>query len=195
MYIYDNDFLTEEEKIRYAKEMKSAPYLFFDSIEAAKDNIVGIYGNKFSDNGIMTAGSNDWSIPDPLRDVGKEIIGKFAKKHNFEIENILRIRTNLTFRSFDRRPMDPHVDLRMKYESFTCVYFANNSDGNTNLYNERYTGKEITQDELTLYKSFKPEAGGFLMFDGDIFHSWEYPYENDFRSSMVINVQGKFKND
>ena len=141
MYIYDNDFLTEEEKIRYAKEMKNAPYLFFDSIEAAKDNIVGIYGNKFSDNGIM----------------------------------------------------DPHVDLRMKYESFTCVYFANNSDGNTNLYNERYTGKEITQDELTLYKSFKPEAGGLLMFDGDIFHSWEYPYENDFRSSMVINIQGKFK--
>jgi hypothetical protein len=181
MYLYVNNFLTEEEVIYARNFLFSQKYRFIESIGAAKDNVVGLTSNNFSDNGIMVVDFLDLNFATFL-------INKFAKKNNVKIKKILRQRGNLTFRSKEQRPMDPHVDLRRVEKHYTFVYYVNDSEGNTNLYNKRYTGEEVDPDSLTLFKSFEPKAGYALFFDGDIFHNWEYPKESDFRSSVVINI-------
>ena len=181
MYLYVNNFLTEEEVIDVRNYLFYQKYTFIESIKAAKDNVTGLISDKFSDNGIMVIHEFD-------PEFAKNLINKFAEKNNIKIHKILRQRSNLTFRSKEPRPMEPHVDLRRREKNYTFVYYANDSDGNTNLYDKRYTGKEVDPNSLTLYKSFEPKAGHALFFDGDIFHNWEYPKESDFRSSIVINV-------
>jgi hypothetical protein len=84
--------------------------------------------------------------------------------------------------------MEPHVDLRRVVKNYTLGYYANDADGSTNIYSNKYTGEHIDGDSLELYKSFTPKAGYALFFDGDIFHNWEFPSEADFRFSIVINL-------
>ncbi len=181
MYLYTNNFLTEEEKIFIRNRLLNIPYYFLPSIRAAKDEVVGLIGEKYSDSGIMCR--------EPLeQDIVEFLINKFAQKNNIVIKEILRGRSNFTFRSIDERPMEPHVDLKRIKKNFNFVYYANNSDGNTNLYKKKYTGEKIDGDSLELFKSFSPKDGYALFFDGDIFHNWEYPKKNDFRLSVVINL-------
>ncbi|MGA1048898.1 MAG: hypothetical protein ACO3UU_12890 [Minisyncoccia bacterium] len=159
----------------------SLPYNFQHSIHVAKDGIVGLTSDQYSDTGIM--------LKEPLDEkFVKFLIEKFANKNNVKIKEILRGRANLTFRSIDQRPMEPHVDLRRVKKNYNFVYYANDADGNTNLFDKKYTGEHVDVNDLNIFKSFKPKAGHALFFDGDIFHNWEYPKEVNFRFSVVINI-------
>jgi hypothetical protein len=158
------------------------PYYYRKSINAQRDGIVGFEAeDKYSDTGIM--------LNEPLNEeFVKFLIEKFASKNNIKIIEILRGRANLTCRSSDNRPMDPHVDLRRVVKNYNFVYYANDSDGCTNLFSQKYTGENIDVDSLKIFKSFTPQSGYALFFDGDIFHNWEYPDKNNFRFSVVINI-------
>lgn len=181
MYLYTNNFLTPEEVEYVQNRLANIEYVFRYSIRAAKDNIVGLTGTKYSDRGILAK--------EPLdEDIVNFLISKFAEKNNIKIHEILRGRANLTVKSNDKNGMEPHVDLRRIKHLYNFVYYANDSDGNTNLFRKKYTGQEIDGDSLELYKSFSPKAGYALFFDGDIFHNWEYPDKSDFRFSVVINI-------
>jgi hypothetical protein len=181
MYLYTNNFLTPAEVYYLKGQICSQPYYFRPSINAAKDGIVGLTGNNYSDRGIL--------VNEPLDDkILNYIIEKFAAKNNITVHKILRGRANLTCKTNDPKPMEPHVDLRRVVKNYNLVYYVNDADGATNLYRQKYTGEHVDGDSLELYKSFTPKEGYALFFDGDIFHNWEYPNEADFRFSVVINL-------
>ncbi len=181
MYLYTNNFLTPAEVYTLKGQICSQPYSFRPSINAAKDGVVGLTGKNYSDRGIL--------VNEPLDDkIVRFIVDKFAEKNNVVVHEILRGRANLTCKTNDPRPMEPHVDLRRVRKNFNMVYYVNDADGSTNLYRKKYTGEHVDGDSLELYKSFSPQEGYALFFDGDIFHNWEYPAEADFRFSVVINL-------
>ena len=180
MYKYTNNFLTPEEVVYLKNKIQGLPYLFVRP-NAAKDRIVGLTGSKYSDKGIL--------VNEPLdKDIVDYIVERFAAKNNVTVHKILRGRANLTCKTNDPRPMEPHVDLRRVVKNYNLVYYANDADGSTNFYSKKYTGEHVDGDSLELYKSFTPKAGYALFFDGDIFHNWEFPIEADFRFSIVINL-------
>lgn len=189
-YIVDTDFLTKEELDDVLKQISQAPFRFdpVGTIGASDDGIVGIRGDRFFDRLIMVSGSNDLNTPDQLRPMAKGLVEKFCAKHGFKLLDIYRTRTNMTFTSLDDRPTIPHVDLRGKHKHYIFLFFANDSDGDTVMFDLKSDGKHHTEDELVEKKRFSPSAGAAAIFDGDYFHTWEHPKRHDYRLSMVVNI-------
>jgi hypothetical protein len=76
----------------------------------------------------------------------------------------------------------PHIDLFFPH--MVVLYYVCDSDGDTVLYNQRYTGKERVynlhkyQDEFTERQSVTPKQGRTVIFDGTIFHTAQQPINN-----------------
>jgi hypothetical protein len=187
-YIYDSALLEDNEVQSIVDEILLAPFYMDPSIKAAKDGIVGITGDKFSDRLIMVAGSNDPDHHDPLRKAAKYAVDKFCDKYGFDLLDIYRTRTNLTFMSKDLRPTMPHVDLRGKYKHYVFIIYLNDCDGDTVMFDLKMDGTIHTQDELVEKKRFSPAKGAVAVFDSDYFHTWHHPAESDYRLSMVVNI-------
>jgi hypothetical protein len=75
----------------------------------------------------------------------------------------------------------PHVDAR---EGMSIVYFVNDSDGDTVIFNQKYTG-EVKRD-VTVRHRIAPAKGKAVIFKSDVFHCSSNPIVSDFR--IVMNV-------
>lgn len=193
--LHDENFLSDEEITEYQKIFYNAQYCFRLGVEADRDGITGIYGDWHVDKPIMISGSNNPEEDDPLRPVAREILEKFAKKHKIKINDVMRTRTNMTFRSDDERPVGAHVDNRNRYEHYVFLYYVNDSDGDTVLYNQHHDGvTSYKEEDLTIRSRFSPKAGSAIFFSGDIFHTWHYPITHDFRCSVNMNVSADLQN-
>lgn len=86
----------------------------------------------------------------------------------------------------------PHVDYYTKH--YTILYYANNSDGNTYLFNERSPERSVQDgapeypDSFSLIASIKPKRGRVLIFDGLNYHSSSLPKISKERLAININV-------
>ena len=92
----------------------------------------------------------------------------------FIITKILQGRVFLQTPRGNIDPQPPHVD--RKDPHFVCLYYVNDSDGNTIFYNNN---KEII-------KSISPKKGRIVLFDGSILHSGSHP-KNTTRTVININ--------
>jgi len=189
-FIFDPEFLTKEETVAYLKEVVEAPFHFdIGGASVARDGITGLIGSQFADRPLMVVGHNDEDFVDPLRPMARKIVERFAEKHGLVLDEIKRTRHNVCFSSHDRRPMTPHVDVGRVHKHWAFVMYLNDTDGDTVLYHQKYDGVTVRgQDDLTVYRKFSPVAGGAIFFDGDFFHTWEYPYESDYRIVLNMNV-------
>jgi hypothetical protein len=189
-FIFDPNFLTDQEVAEYLEEVIKAPFYFdIGGAGAARDGITGLLGSNYADKALMVAGHNDEDYDDILRPGARKIFEKFAAKHGLDLEEVTRTRHNICFRSFDRRPMTPHVDVGRLHKHWAFVLYLNDSDGDTILFHQKYDGVTVrSQEDLTLYKKFSPVAGGAVFFDGDYFHAWEHPISSEYRIVLNMNV-------
>ena len=118
--------------------------------------------------------------------IAKDVVQKFAEKNGIKIKEITRSRSNVSHPAIDRRHTPPHVDNRDDHYVF--IYYVNDSDGNTNIYNEKYDGTVRTQDDLTLFKSITPKAGLGVLFSGKVFHTWQPPLNTKARCIINMNI-------
>jgi hypothetical protein len=190
-FLFDPNFLTAEEAAEYLREVAKAPFYFdIDGAGAARDGITGLIGSYYADKPLMVAGHNDEDYVDILRPMARTIFERFAAKHGLELDEVTRTRHNICFRSFDRRPMTPHVDVGRLHKHWAFVLYLNDADGDTILFHQKFDGVTVRgQDDLTIYKKFTPVAGGALLFDGDYFHAWEHPIAAEYRVVLNMNVQ------
>jgi hypothetical protein len=111
-----------------------------------------------------------------------------------------RIKANLLVQNTGVKLQPPHVDstrydITSGQESFynnriTLLYYVNNSDGDTVIYNERYTGPNDKPGKLTVRQRVKPVKGRAVIFDSNQLHSSSIPTDKGYR--IVINcVFGK----
>ena len=85
------------------------------------------------------------------------------------------------------RCMHPHCD--MNKGGFTAVYYVNESDGDTLIFNEKTMDPFLKGKELSIKKRIKNKRGRFVMFNQDYLHAGMLPITSDYR--VVINFNFK----
>lgn len=106
-----------------------------------------------------------------------------------EITKLIRIKINLTLpqynlNSYKYNPI--HVDSRQEENSFSMVYYINDTDGDTILFNE----KKDYKGPLTEKGRVSPKKGRLVIFDGDLLHGAGIPTKN---ARMIINCNALYK--
>jgi hypothetical protein len=98
---------------------------------------------------------------------------------HFQLNNLelFRVKANLQMKC-SNNTLDnhntPHIDNDVR-KHYVAIYYVNESDGNTILFNEDYSIKV----------EVKPKKGRFLVFNGSILHTGSNPINTDKR--IVVN--------
>lgn len=97
----------------------------------------------------------------------------------------MRVNMLLPVRDYPKNAIgNPHVDNdKFGDKSFTALYYVNDSDGDTILYNETYDSE--FGDELTEHVRVSPEKGKLIIFNRNRLHSASLPSS---ACRMVINI-------
>lgn len=94
----------------------------------------------------------------------------FAERAGMQVNKILRLRVNMMMqdKKFTSEMYNyPHVDIQ---ESNVFLYYVNDSDGDTVLFNEFDNGQGMP-DNFTVFKRNKPEKGSGIFFEGSRYHA------------------------
>ena len=108
----------------------------------------------------------------------EEISKKIADYFKLNQVSLLRVKANLKTKSNIKNTKygTPHIDIGN--ENITCIYYVNDSDGDTVLYKKHKICKKIT-----------PKKGRFLFFKGNMLHSAGYPFKNQVRCVVNFNLK------
>ena len=105
-------------------------------------------------------------------------------EHVIPVTSIERIRAVLAPRDyrFSGNYNVPHVDLHTPHN--TLIYYVNDSDGGTVLFNERFDGNPNTSKK-TIAHEIQAKRGRIVIFDGLQYHTGRIPANQD---KMLINI-------
>jgi hypothetical protein len=103
----------------------------------------------------------------------EEIVNKLIKR---DVE-LLRMKINLLFNKKEKTVNNFHLDDKYDQTFKTIIYYINDSDGDTVIY-----------DNKKLIR-IKPEAGKVLLFDGDLYHASSSPVKTKLRKVVNINFR------
>jgi hypothetical protein len=97
-----------------------------------------------------------------------------------------RVKVNLLTPSIENYPEKyhvPHFDSKNPND-ITIIYYVNNSNGDTVLFNESYEG--LIPTSVSVKQTISPLRGRVLIFNSNQFHASRPPYSIDYR--CVINI-------
>jgi hypothetical protein len=140
--------------------------------------IPGAYDRPQFTHSILTA-EGQWSSAYP-------VIMSLLSVPPFTFSNILRIKANLTYPRTDNQTGlfgVPHSDIVDMKDYITAIYYVNDNDGDTYIFNEKY--EQRTYKELTVKKVVSPKKGRMVLFKGNHLHSGNYPIQD--KPRIVIN--------
>jgi hypothetical protein len=121
----------------------------------------------------------------PLHEAVMSMFEKFVNKHDISVDKILRCKANMLSRTLPENITKhhlAHVDTNIKHMVF--LYYINDSDGATTIFNEVYNGMPIKS--LSTASRIDPKAGRGVLFDGRHLHSSSSPIASEHR--MVVNI-------
>lgn len=101
------------------------------------------------------------------------------------VNQLLRIRAGMqTVVDINKNILHPpHVDYTSPHK--TLIYYANESDGETVFYKEKYTGETI--EDFHIDQVVSPKMGSAVLFDGLTYHSSSSPTITNSRLAITIN--------
>jgi hypothetical protein len=186
-YIIIDDFITKsyQDGIEHnSKRLKwsyidrtytgeSGQAVFIDQNVIDSPQMVSLLYGEPNDNTI------NFSYINPLLHTVEDTIGS-------KISSMIRVKYNLLLQNpkFNKSNYNvPHLD--MFGEHLTALYYVNDSDGDTILFNEKYNegGKP---DKLTIRARIAPKKGRMLIFKSDIWHASSNPILS--KDRIVINT-------
>ena len=119
----------------------------------------------------------------------KPILYFMEEKTDIEVQSVLRIRIRKTMPTIghdNTKYNPPHVDLPEVNPYKTLVYYVDDTDGDTILFNEFYIpGSDINKQQVTEYKRNTPKKGNAVLFDGHRYHSGNNPI--NYSTRTIIN--------
>ena len=112
----------------------------------------------------------------------------------FSMAQLIKVKVNLTMPVAGATSTSygiPHCDFPKMPKYLTAIYYINDSDGDTVIFNEHYghTGN------LTEKQRISPKRGRLVVFDGTLMHAGNYPTTNNPRFVLNINFvpfKGKY---
>lgn len=184
--IIDNNFLTNEEKISVRDLILGPSVAWFLNNKTTKqdDTSYSAITDKNTEEHFQFTHAlrKDLQIESGYYDfLHNNVFLKFLNKHNIQCSRIIRAKLNFVSSLQKDSYQSPHVDVT--YPHMVFLYYVNDSDGDTILFNEKYDG---TKQELTVAESVSPEMGKAILFDGLTYHSPTAPKKSLYRA--VINV-------
>jgi len=123
-----------------------------------------------------------------------ELIHPFKDKlvqHGVKPTNLLHIKANMLIKdsSYPANHFHPpHSDVEEKGKFCTLLYYLNDSDGDTYMFNQTYNSMpdfKNRTDELVVTKQITPKANTAVIFDSTIIHTSSSPINTERR--MVVN--------
>lgn len=134
-----------------------------------------------------------WYDPYKLYMMVRQLIDYVSDIEGFEVNRILRVKANFLTQNvdhtFDENCINfPHLDNYTDHK--VLVYYVNDSDGDTILFNEKWdiTDKEKDNIDLTTEARVHPKRGRILMFDGLQYHTSQNPINSKHRCILNINI-------
>jgi hypothetical protein len=135
----------------------------------------------------------DGDFVSPHYDFFKTILEFFAEKTDIKIKNLLRIRLRYTHKGqghTDEKYAPPHVDFPTGHPYSTLVYYVDDSDGDTIIFDKIFNPLEETYnpvfaEPLPELLRITPKKGSAVYFNGHRYHAGNYPVNNS--SRIVIN--------
>ena len=112
----------------------------------------------------------------------KPILYFVRDKCDIEYKTIIRVKANLLIPQLNFTEDDfnlPHVDHADRKNYLNIIYFVNDSDGDTFIFD----GDPLS---LTIKQRITPKANSILIFDGDLYHASSNPIKSNKR--IVINT-------
>lgn len=102
---------------------------------------------------------------------------------------VRRVKANLTLPSnHDGYYQMPHIDVTpddLREPSITAIYYVNDADGDTVLFNQTYDGK---RKKLTELMRVAPKRGSMLVFGSDRYHAGSNPVKSPYRIVVNFNL-------
>lgn len=123
---------------------------------------------------------------DPGYEAIRPLVNSIQNQFDLASTHVFRVKANMLTnnRKFYPIAYNPaHVD--GDYEHYSVVYYVNDSDGDTIIFNETYGSKF---DELTVQARVTPKKGRAVLFPGKYFHSSSNPIDSQWRSVFNINL-------
>ena len=188
-FFYSDNFLSKEEVLGIENNVMYLQPFFLNPAEITSDiNTPGyVIGDMFSDYPFLVSGNNSNSPEGPILKICYSILSKLNIFNILGPVRVVRSKSNLTSRTTELRLSWPHVDNDEKH--FVVIYYVNDSDGDTVIYNQKYSGKVYNQSELTVFKTITPKAGSIVIFDGSMYHTNYAPQKNNFRCVINMNLK------
>ena len=102
----------------------------------------------------------------------------------FNLENLFRAKLNITLNSTSSpsKINPPHIDGDHGRDYFVAIYYINDSDGDTII----YEGKD--RNNLKIIKTITPKKGRLILMGGERYHSSSHPSNTKKRIVMNYNV-------
>jgi hypothetical protein len=135
----------------------------------------------------------DGNFVSPHYDFFRTILEFFAEKSGIPIGRMLRVRLRYTHKGIghsESKYAPPHVDFYSSSPYSTFVYYVNDSDGDTIIFDKIFdSGKEqydpVFSEPLPELLRITPKQGSGLFFNGHRYHAGNYPVTQS--SRIVIN--------
>jgi len=117
---------------------------------------------------VVDDGSKDMQIISPL-------IYKIAETVGYELQ-FQRIKANLLWPDAERKNLNsyhrPHAD-HGRIDAKSLIYYVNDSDGDTVIFKNRWTGED--PGTLEIAQRITPKAGSAVLFDSTLYHASSSP--------------------
>lgn len=135
-------------------------------------------------------GRNKVTLEETATHLAMSVLDEYAKRNGVYIVDILRIKINCQTRSqfanYDINSCnDIHIDNEVPNNK-TLVYYINDSDGDTFLFDKLFDGKTDHYDVKTLMQ-VHPKKGRAIVFDSWRFHAPSNPLFSQRRYVLNIN--------
>ena len=105
-----------------------------------------------------------------------QLVLQFKKRAKFPIGDIIRMKSNLTLQK-DNGNKYNYIHIDEDKEHYSLIYYVNDTDGNTVLFNNTSIVKEV-----------EPKKGRILAFDGNVLHANRMPKNSNARCILNINM-------
>jgi hypothetical protein len=133
------------------------------------------------------------SGPSPMTALLLPLLFVFCEKANMPFKTLLRIRLGLFPRTMIDVPHhNPHVDFYQPHQS--ALYYVNDSDGDTVIFNETYEDVGIEQSvqytkegRFTVAHKIAPKQARMIGFDGKHYHASMHPMKAACRIAIAFS--------
>lgn len=167
------------------------PWFFLDavSLDPADSKLIndelaietwGFHHSVFEKEYNVTSFSYEYLVP---------FFNKINKEFGFSQEHLIRARLSLKFQKqgFTENNYNmPHVDYYYPHESF--IFYLNDSDGDTRIFNEWYAG-EHRLSSFTTQSRVTPKANRLIWIDGLQYHTASNPIKSTKRAIINLNLK------